>query len=268
MRALVGLALLGVGLVGCDRLLHRHASAGADASATAADGGATSASEPEEEDEATSEDAGACPLPIHPAYCRRNCRTIVNRRSTKHARRVAHPMRSGLGECGAYDVFAEDEALGDAGVREGITEYYDKTGSLVGAVDTRSKPCGRFGTIPTCTPVIAWERAVTIRLGRLTATGSRLPFEVIERVARQSFPRFKDCYTRADAGTDAVFGRRVAVQIRIEADGHVSSATDAGSDVTSDEVKSCVVRAFASMTMPEPDGHAAMTVTIPVLFGS
>jgi hypothetical protein len=258
---LFGVAFLAFGLLGCDRLLHRHASAGADAAVT-------SAIEPEEEDEGTTDDAGACPLPIHPAYCRRNCRTIANRRATKHARRVAHPMRAGLGECGAYDVFAEDEALGDAGVREGITEYYDKTGGLVAAVDTRSKPCGRFGTIPTCTPVIVWERTVTVRLGRLTATGSRLPFEVIERVARQSMPRFKECSTRADAGVDAVFGKRVVAQIRIEADGRVSSATDAGSDVASDDVKSCVMHVFTSMTMPEPDGHAAMTVTIPVLFGS
>jgi hypothetical protein len=261
MRALA-FAFLGLNLLACDRLFHRHTRAdpGADASA------GVTATELEEEDEATTTDAGACPLPIHPAYCRRNCRSFASRQATKHARRISHSARAGLGTCGEYDVFAEDEELGDAGVGSGVVEYFDKkTGVIVGAVDTRSKPCGRFGTVPTCTPVIAWERPLSIKFGRITATGSRLPFEVIERVVRQSFPRFKLCYAKNDAGDAAPVGQ-VTVKIKIEADGSVSSAEDAGSDLPSDDVKKCVVHTFSSMSMPEPEGHASMTVTIPIVF--
>jgi len=75
-----------------------------------------------------------------------------------HARRIASPLRAGVGTCGPYKVFAEDQGGIDGGPAGGLIEYFDSaTNELVGAADTRSKSsCGTYGTIPKCKPVIAW----------------------------------------------------------------------------------------------------------------
>jgi hypothetical protein len=95
---------------------------------------------------------GGCPENIHPSYCRGNCRSYAYRQAAKHARRVSYPSRYAFGTCGALQVFAEDDKSGG-----GVVEYYDASGSLVGAVDRRQKACGQYGTIPTCTPELKWE---------------------------------------------------------------------------------------------------------------
>jgi hypothetical protein len=95
-------------------------------------------------------DAGPCPLAIHPNYCRRRCKYFFERQSSMHARRISHPTRSGTGTCGPLKVFAEDDATG------GIVEYYDDKSQLVGVVDSRQKPCGTYGEVPSCKPVITW----------------------------------------------------------------------------------------------------------------
>jgi hypothetical protein len=102
--------------------------------------------------------AGACPRPVHPDYCRHRCRTFTTRKNTLHARRVLNPLRAGTGTCGAYDVFAEDTVGPDGGPGAGIVEYFDVSGGLVGAVDTRiaAPQCGTFGAVPACTPSIQW----------------------------------------------------------------------------------------------------------------
>ena len=104
----------------------------------------------DDEEEAIVPDAGPCPLPIHPYYCRRSCRSFANRQYSMHARRIANPTRSGTGTCGSLKVFAEDDATG------GIVEYYDDKNQLVGVKDSRQKPCGTYGDIPSCKPDIKW----------------------------------------------------------------------------------------------------------------
>jgi hypothetical protein len=75
-----------------------------------------------------------------------------------HARRISDPLRVGLGTCGDYKVFAEDQRAADGGVGGGLVEYFDKsTSSLVGAEDTRVHGCGSYGTIPKCTLEIKWQ---------------------------------------------------------------------------------------------------------------
>ncbi len=113
----------------------------------------------DEEDEAPSADAGpTCPLPIHPMYCRRNCRDYNSRQRSMHARRISDPLRAGLGVCGEYKVFAEDQRAADGGAGGGLVEYFDKsTSSLVGAEDTRAHGCGSYGTIPKCKLEIKWQ---------------------------------------------------------------------------------------------------------------
>lgn len=89
-----------------------------------------------------------CPAPIHPDYCRRDCKSFLSRRATRHASRVDVTEEGRLGTCGPYDVFTQRDVKTDAS----IVEYYDRnTSELVGATDPRANGCTKFGTIPECT---------------------------------------------------------------------------------------------------------------------
>ena len=126
------------------------------------------ATEPEEEDPAADVDASACPRDVHPDYCRNACRSFVSRLETLHARRMKRPTRSGWGTCGAFFVFAEDELGADGAIGSSLVEYYDaSSSSLVAATDSR-RACGRYGQVPTCTPVITWHTRGTPRPDPLT----------------------------------------------------------------------------------------------------
>ncbi len=175
MKKILVAAFVALACVSCDRLVHRSAP---DAGGTIAevepkpsvtpiiaprDGGLSPSvlaqllAQDEEDEEATSDAAApTCPLPVHPNYCRRNCRNFATREAFKHARRIRSPLRAGTGTCGTYKVFAEDEKAADGGASGGLVEYFDETGALVGAEDSRRKPCGTFGTIPKCKLQIAW----------------------------------------------------------------------------------------------------------------
>ena len=76
---------------------------------------------------------------------------IVHESPVQHAR-ASHrePDALGTGTCGSLKVFAEDDATG------GIVEYYDDKNQLVGVKDSRQKPCGTYGDIPSCKPDIKW----------------------------------------------------------------------------------------------------------------
>jgi TonB family protein len=59
---------------------------------------------------------------------------------------------------------------------------------------------------------------------------------------------------------------RVAVRFVIGRDGQVQGAPlDGGSDLPDKAVVSCVLRAFASLSFPEPEG-GIVTVVYPVIF--
>jgi hypothetical protein len=137
----------------CDRLLHRGGVADAGVTSTA-----VVASEDDEESVIAPVDAGSCPVSIHPAYCRGRCRGYAERARAMHARRVSNPLRSGVGGCGSYKVFAEEARGADGGATGGIVEYFDgTTNELVGAEDSRGSGCHTYGVIPKCTLEIKWN---------------------------------------------------------------------------------------------------------------
>jgi len=176
-------ALFFLMLASCDRFLHRSApDSGGESyvpptttTATTTSETATSTStsplptsstflglHTDDEDEAPlTVDAGPCPLAIHPYYCRRACRTFTSRQLSMHARRITSPTRAGTGTCGSLKVFAEDDATG------GIVEYYDDKNQLVGVKDSRQKPCGTYGDVPSCKPDIKWGAPQGGGLGNL-----------------------------------------------------------------------------------------------------
>jgi hypothetical protein len=97
-----------------------------------------------------------------------------------------------------------------------------------------------------------------------TQVNGRLPPEVIQRIVRQQFGRFRLCYENG-LRTDPKLTGRVAVKFVIDRSGSVTSAQDGGSDLPNAGVVSCVVRAFGNLSFPQPEG-GIVTVVYPLVF--
>ncbi len=107
------------------------------------------------------------------------------------------------------------------------------------------------------------SKAPTIRQGAITVNG-RLPPEVISRIVRQNFGRFRLCYENGLRSNPTLQGR-VATRLVIGRDGAVSQSSDGGSDLPDQAVVACVVRSFGSLSFPQPEG-GIVTVVYPVIF--
>jgi hypothetical protein len=99
------------------------------------------------------------------------------------------------------------------------------------------------------------------REGTVTTNG-HLPPEVIQRIVRQNFGRFRMCYENGLKSNPTLNGR-VVTKFVIGRDGAVSQAMDGGSDLPNQEVTSCVVRSFQNLSFPMPEGGVA-TVIYPI----
>jgi hypothetical protein len=94
--------------------------------------------------------------------------------------------------------------------------------------------------------------------------GGRLAPEVIQRVVRQHFGRFRLCYERNLRDCPNLSGR-VNVKFFIDLDGSVKQPRNADSDMPDGETVACVVEAFRALQFPPPEG-GYVTVTYPVMF--
>jgi hypothetical protein len=106
-------------------------------------------------------------------------------------------------------------------------------------------------------------RSPSIRQGTTQVNG-RLPPEVIQRIVRQNFGRFRLCYENG-LRTNPNLQGRVAVKFVIDRQGSVSTAQDGGSDLPDQGVVSCVVRGFGNLSFPQPEG-GIVTVVYPIIF--
>ncbi len=106
-------------------------------------------------------------------------------------------------------------------------------------------------------------KAPTLRQGSTTVNG-RLPPEVIQRIVRQNFGRFRLCYDNG-LRTNPNLQGRVSVKFVIDRSGAVSTAQDGGSDLADQGVVSCVVRGFNNRSFPQPEG-GIVTVVYPIIF--
>jgi hypothetical protein len=96
-----------------------------------------------------------------------------------------------------------------------------------------------------------------------TASGS-LPPELIQRVVRQNFGRFRQCYETALHLNPNLSGR-VTTRFVIDRDGSVVTAANGGSDLADSAAVQCVVSAFYGLSFPAPrDG--VVRVSYPILF--
>lgn len=103
-----------------------------------------------------------------------------------------------------------------------------------------------------------------VRMGATSVSG-RLPPEVIQRIVRQNFGRFRLCYENG-LRSDPNLRGRVTAKFVIGKDGHVSSVTDGGSDMPDGATVSCVLRAFQSLVFPAPEGGGVVVVAYPLKF--
>jgi hypothetical protein len=104
-----------------------------------------------------------------------------------------------------------------------------------------------------------------IRQGTTTVNG-RLPPEVIQRIVRQNFGRFRLCYENG-LRSDPKLAGTVATKFVIGADGSVSNvASDASTTTMKDSgVVSCVTRSFSNLSFPQPEG-GVVVVIYPLIF--
>jgi hypothetical protein len=95
-------------------------------------------------------------------------------------------------------------------------------------------------------------------------TSGRLPGEVIQRIVRQNFGRYRFCYEQGLRQNPNLQGR-VAVRFVIGRDGSVSQVQNGGSDMPDANVVSCVVRSFYGLSFPAPE-NGIVTVNYPIMF--
>jgi hypothetical protein len=100
--------------------------------------------------------------------------------------------------------------------------------------------------------------------GGVTSVSGRLPAEVIQRVVRQNYGRFRQCYENGLSKNPNLEGR-VSVRFVIGRDGAVSNVSNGGSDLPDSGVVSCVVGAYYGLSFPAPD-NGIVTVSYPIMF--
>jgi len=97
-----------------------------------------------------------------------------------------------------------------------------------------------------------------------TIVNGRLPSEVIQRIVRQNYGRFRLCYENGLRGNPSLQGR-VSVRFVIGRDGSVSNVSNSGSDMPDQAVTQCVVRSYYGLSFPEPE-NGIVTVVYPIVF--
>jgi hypothetical protein len=105
--------------------------------------------------------------------------------------------------------------------------------------------------------------APKVRMGAMTLSG-RLPPEIVQRIVRQNFGRFRPCYEAGLRQNPSLQGR-VSVRFVIGVDGGVSRVANGGSDLPDASVVSCVVSAFNDLSFPPPEG-GVVRVVFPMSF--
>jgi hypothetical protein len=131
-------------------------------------------------------------------------------------------------------------------------------GAGTGTGQSYGSGSGRLGGSPGAKPP-------QVRMGATTVVG-KLPPEIIQRIVRQNFGRFRLCYENG-LRTNPTLEGNVTVRFLIEKTGAVSGvAAVKGTDLADKTVASCVIRAFTALSFPEPEGGGKVMVTYPIKF--
>jgi MYXO-CTERM domain-containing protein len=100
----------------------------------------------------------------------------------------------------------------------------------------------------------------TLKQGLTTVTG-KMPPEVVQRIVRQSFGRFRFCYDAALMRNPRLEGR-VSVQFTLGANGEVVAPKVLPGGLEDATMAACVRDAFAKLTFPQPDGTVGVTYAL------
>jgi hypothetical protein len=98
----------------------------------------------------------------------------------------------------------------------------------------------------------------------VTTVKGQLPAEIIQRIVRQNYGRFRLCYEGGLRNNPALQGR-VEVRFVIGRDGAVSSVSNGNSDLPDARAVQCVVQAYYGLSFPQPEG-GIVTVVYPIMF--
>jgi len=187
---------------------------------------------------------------------------------------LGHDAENAAGNLWGLD---SGEAPGPGGLHLSGTGFggMDGPGTGVGISGVAST----LGTLGQCTPgageVCRFGNSVgrsgpghgskvpTIRTAEPSVSG-RLPREVVQRIVRQNFGRFRFCYERGLAQNPALEGR-VAVRFVIDRSGAVSTASAEGGGLPDPSVARCVAQGFLGLSFPPPEG-GIVAVTYPLMF--
>jgi len=200
-------------------------------------------------------------------------------------------LRADQGSSFSHPVFGRDESLGNADVTAQGSLWGDEPGESSGMgglglsgigfgggdlfgdgvgigrgpVGTIGLGTGRAGTgLGTGRPGGTHEaKGPIMRTAGDTTVSGRLPAQVIQRVVRQNFGRFRMCYEQGLAKNPNLEGR-VSVRFVIGRDGAVS-AVAGGGDLPDAATTSCVSSAFYGIAFPAPE-NGVVKVTYPLMF--
>jgi len=98
----------------------------------------------------------------------------------------------------------------------------------------------------------------------VTNVSGTLPAEIVQRIVRQNYGRFRMCYETGLRSNPNLTGR-VTARFVIGRDGAVSNVANGGSDLPDSGVVSCVVQAFYGLSFPAPD-NGIVRVSYPIMF--
>jgi Vault protein inter-alpha-trypsin domain len=194
----------------------------------------------------------------------------LNDRRAEPEREMAEPPRSqaagsAMPGASAGDAFGAG-GLGLSGVGEGGGGRGEGIG--LGSIGSVGHGAGTgsgqgFGSAAGRLGGSHQTQAPQLRQGATTVSGG-LPVEVIQRIVRQNFGRFRLCYERGLQANPNLQGR-VSIRFVIGKDGAVTSSTNGDSDLPDQDVVGCIVNAVKNLSFPQPE-NGAVTVTYPINF--
>ncbi|HXK20065.1 MAG TPA: AgmX/PglI C-terminal domain-containing protein [Polyangiaceae bacterium] len=153
---------------------------------------------------------------------------------------------SGIGQGGGGKGFGV--GMGDIGTCSGLNCYGKGPGGF-------ARDIGRTGPDHK-------KYEFHVRPDGNTSISGHLPADVIQRIVRQNFGRFRNCYEVGLRSNPNLEGR-VTARFVIGRDGAVSNVS-AGGDLPDAGVRSCVASAFYGLSFPSPDG-GIVTVSYPIM---
>lgn len=146
--------------------------------------------------------------------------------------------------------------IGGGGVGKGIG--IDRVGTCMGLNCNGDGFGGDHGRMPATHKLGNYG----VRMATNATVSGRLPPDVIQRIVRQNFGRFRACY-EIGLRTNPNLEGRVTARFVIGRDGAVSNVSASG-DLPDSQVRSCVASAFYGLSFPTPE-NGIVTVSYPIM---